>query len=150
MLWHLSPCCALRTCSNILLPSTHLSLQLLSLSLTLSLPKATFCHLLMLLMSHGGRGDSVRYILSSLHLLSSAPPSFYPLHLLSCPFWVLWEHSRSWSRRWHPGRAAVRKQDGVTRVTCPSNIQSILYVLLHKSTSVWMVKFGRDTSLIVH
>lgn len=38
-LWHLSSCCALRTWSNILQPSTPLSIQLLSLSLSFYL-----CH----------------------------------------------------------------------------------------------------------
>lgn len=38
-LWHLSSCCALRTWSNILQPSTPLSIQLLSLSLSFHL-----CH----------------------------------------------------------------------------------------------------------
>lgn len=76
-LWHLSSCCALRTCSNILHPSPCFSLSIsLSLSPPPSLPQAIFCRLFMLLMSHGGR--AISNILTSLHLLSS-PPSLYPL-----------------------------------------------------------------------
>lgn len=57
-LWHLSSCCALRTCSNTLHPSTPLSLQLLSppLALILFLPPPNAPHVpwggLSLIFSH--------------------------------------------------------------------------------------------------
>lgn len=73
-LWHLSSCCALRACSNILHPSLSLSLSL-SFSLSAS---ATSHFLLPLNASHVPRGRAISNILTSLHLLSS-PPSLNPL-----------------------------------------------------------------------
>lgn len=103
-LWHLSSCCALRTCSNTLHPSTPLSLQLLSppLALILFLPPPNAPH-----VPWGGLSLIFSHLSISCH---RHLPLFYLFTLcLLSSFWVLCTHSRSWSHC-SLGMAAFRRR----------------------------------------